>query len=63
MYKRFGKSVEFKKCLHGICDAGSRLLFKFRSGTHGLNEELARVGIEGGKVRRNVPCVGMSVRM
>ena len=31
MYKRFGKSVEFKKYLHGICDAGSRLLFKFRS--------------------------------
>ena len=27
MYKRFGKSVEFKKYLHGICDAGSRLLF------------------------------------
>ena len=23
-------------------DAGSRLLFKFRSGTHGLNEELGR---------------------
>ena len=22
MYKRFGKSVEFKKYLHGICDAG-----------------------------------------
>ena len=42
MYKRFGKSVEFKKYLHGICDAGSRLLFKFRSGTHGLNEELCR---------------------
>ena len=42
MYKRFGKSVEFKKYLHGICDAGSRLLFKFRSGTHGLNEELGR---------------------
>ena len=40
---RFGKSVEFKKYLHGICDAGSRLLFfKFRSGTHGLNEELSR---------------------
>ena len=38
IYKRFGKSVEFKKCLHGVCDAGSRLLFKFRSGTHGLNE-------------------------
>ena len=42
MYKRIGKSVEFKKYLHGICDAGSRFLFKFRSGTHGLNEELGR---------------------
>ena len=42
LYKRFGKSVEFKKYLHGVCDAGSRLLFKFRSGTHGLNEELCR---------------------
>ena len=39
-YKRFGKSVEFKKYLHGIYDVGSRLLFKFRSGTRGLNEEL-----------------------
>ena len=37
MYERFGKSVEFKIYLHGICDLG--------------------------KVRRNVPCVGMSVRM
>ena len=42
MYNLFGKSVEFKKYLHGICDTGSRLLFKFRSGTHGLNEELGR---------------------
>ena len=25
IYKRFGKSVEFKKYLHGACDAGSRL--------------------------------------
>ena len=23
-YKWFGKSVEFKKYLHGVCDAGSR---------------------------------------
>ena len=23
IYKRFGKSVEFKKYLHGVCDAGS----------------------------------------
>ena len=42
MYKHFGKSIEFKKYLHEICDAGSKLLFKFRSGTHGLNEELGR---------------------
>ena len=42
--------------------AGSRLLFKFifRSGTHDLNEELGR---HRRKVRRNVPCVEMSVRM
>ena len=47
-YKQFGKSVEFKKYLHGVCDAGNRLLFKFRSGTHGLNEELGRHrGTEG----------------
>ena len=32
-YKWFGKIVEFKKYLHGVCDAGSRLLFEFRSGT------------------------------
>ena len=42
LYKRFGNRVEFKKYLHGECDAGTRLLFKFRSGTHGLNEELGR---------------------
>ena len=38
----FGKKVEFKKYLHGINDAGTRLLFKFRSGMHDLNEELGR---------------------
>ena len=43
IYKWFGKSVEFKKYLiYGVCDAGSRLIFKFRSGTHCLNEELGR---------------------
>ena len=42
MYKWFCKSVEFKKYLHGICDAGSRLLFKFRSGTLGLNKKMGR---------------------
>ena len=50
IYKRFGKSVEFKNYLHGICDAGSTLSFKFRSDTHGLNEELGRHrGREGKK--------------
>ena len=42
LYKCFGKEVQFKKYLHGLSDAGTRLLFKFRSGTHGLNEELGR---------------------
>ena len=42
MYKMFGKNVEFKKYLHGVSDAGTTLLFKFRSGTHGPNEELGR---------------------
>ena len=42
MYKHFCKSVEFKIYLYGICDAGSTLLFKFRSGTHSVNEELGR---------------------
>ena len=31
-----------------MADAGSRLLFKFRSGTHGLNEDRHR-GREGNK--------------
>ena len=42
-------------------DAGSRLLFKFRSGTHGLNEKLGRHRGREGKTE--VLCVGMSVRM
>ena len=42
LYRTFCKAVEFKAYLHGECDAGSRLMFKFRSGTHGLNEELGR---------------------
>ena len=40
--KTFSKEVGFKRYLHGVSDAGTRLLFKFRSGTHGLNEELGR---------------------
>ena len=53
LYKTFGKAI----VLHGVADAGSRLLFKFRSGTHGLNEEL------GKKVIKDVCCVVMSVRV
>ena len=47
LYKTFGMAVGFKKYLHGVADAGSRL---FQSGTHGLNEELGRHrGREGNK--------------
>ena len=42
LYKAFSKEVEFKRYLHGVNDARTRLLFKFGSGTQGLNEELGR---------------------
>ena len=42
MYKSFAKEADFKTYLHGVSDAGTRLLFKLRSGTHGLYEELGR---------------------
>ena len=42
LYRTFRKAVEFKAYLHGECDTGSRLMFKFTSGIHGLNEELGR---------------------
>ena len=46
LYKCFGKEVQFKRYLHGLSDAGT----KFRSWTHGLNEELGRHrGREGKK--------------
>ena len=56
MYKRFVRQSEFKKYLHGLCDAGTRLLFKFRPGTHGLNEELGRHRGREGKVECSI-CV------
>ena len=46
----FSKEVGFKKYLHGVSDVGSKLLFKFRSGMHGLNEELSRHRGREGKV-------------
>ena len=36
--------------MHGHSDEGARLLFKFRSGTHGLNEELGRHSDRDGRV-------------
>ena len=50
LYRTFCKAVQPKVYLHGACDAGSRLMFKFRLGTHGVNEELGRRrGRERGK--------------
>ena len=40
MYKTFSKNVEFKNYLHGVSEAGTRLLLKSKSGMHSLNEEL-----------------------
>ena len=54
MYKTFVKQSEFKKYLHGFCDAGTRLLFKFRSGTQGLNEKLGRHRGREGKVECSI---------
>ena len=42
LYMSFCKEIEFKNYLQGVGDPGTRLLFKFRSGTNGLNEELGR---------------------
>ena len=41
-YKSFCKEIEFKQYLQGVCDPGTKLIFKFRSGTNGMNEELGR---------------------
>ena len=40
--KSFCKEIEINNYLQGAGDPGTRLLFKFRSGTNGLNEELGR---------------------
>ena len=41
VYRELKEDFECKKYLH-VSDMGSKLLFRFRSGTHGLNEELGR---------------------
>ena len=50
LYRRFGGKREFKKYLHSHSDERARLLFKFSSGTHGLNEELGRHSDRDGRV-------------
>ena len=54
IYKTFGGEVKFKGYLNGVGDAGTRLLFKLRSGTHGLNEELGRHRGREGKYMCNL---------
>ena len=57
----FCNAVGFKAYLHGACDAGTRLLFKFRSGTHGLMRNWT--DIEEGRGERSAYCVMMNVRV
>ena len=44
VYRELKEVFECKKYMHlyGVPDMGSKPLFRFRSGTHGLNEELGR---------------------
>ena len=42
VYRELNEVFECKKYLYGVPDMGSKLLFRFRSDTHGLNEELGR---------------------
>ena len=44
-------------------DAETRLLFKFRLGTHCLNEELGKCSGGSEKAKWSVMCVGRSVRV
>ena len=53
----FCKVVEYRACLHGACNSGSRLMFKFRSGTRGLMRNW--VDKEEGRGERSTYCVTM----
>ena len=46
VYRELTEDFECKKYLHGVSDMGSKLLFRFRSGTHCLNEELTDIVLE-----------------
>ena len=61
LYKSFCKEIEFKNYLQGVGDPGTRLLFKFRSGTNGLNEELGRH--RGKMMIGSVNYAGVNVRV
>ena len=54
LYKSFCKDIE----LHVLGDPGTRLMFKFRSGTNGLNEDIGVKIVIG-----SVSYVGMNVRV
>ena len=58
LYKSFCKEIEFKNYLQGVGDPGTRLMFKFRSGTDGLNEDIGVKMMIG-----SVSYVGMNVRL
>ena len=62
IYKSFGKEVKLKCYFHGVSDAGTSLLFKLRSGTHELNEELGRHRGRDGKCTC-VICVVRTVKV
>ena len=42
VYRKLKEDFWCKNYFYGVTDMGSKLLFRFRSGTHGLNEELGR---------------------
>ena len=54
----FCKEIEFKSYLQGVGDPGTRLMFKFRSGTNGLKEY---TGVE--MIIGSVSYVGENVRV
>ena len=45
-FRELKEDSECKKYLHGVSDMGSKPLFRFRSGTHGLNEEIDSIVVE-----------------
>ncbi len=62
LYKSFFcRIIELKNYLQGVGDPGTRLLFKVRSSTNGLNDELGRH--RGKNDDRTVSYVGMNVKV